>query len=77
MTEKITVIEFPCPYTIEERYAMICTGEYGAFEMYAHNGTITGYRGFRKGFGTTGIYDNYKDALEAALTEFGNQTHEQ
>lgn len=66
-----TKLEFTCPYTIEERYQMITTGEYGVFEMYGSDGSITGYRGYRKEFGTTGVYDNYRDAMEAALTEYG------
>lgn len=66
-------IEFSCPYSLEEKYDMVCSGEYGVFEMYGQAGEVTGYRGFRKGHGTTGIYDSYKRALEAAFTEFGDE----
>lgn len=69
---KVTEIEFSCPYTIEERYSMVCSGEYGVFEMFGDDGEVGGYRGCRRGFGTTGVYDNYKDALEASFTEFGH-----
>lgn len=69
--ENRTIYEFPCPYTIEERYELICTGEYGVFEMFGRDGEINGYRGYRKGYGTTGVYDTYKGALEASFTEFG------
>lgn len=74
MDEKKTLIEFPCPFSVEEKYAMVCSGEFGAFEMISASGALTGYRGFRKGFGTTGIYDNFKDALEAAMTKWGNES---
>ena len=67
-----TILEFPCPYTTEQKYEMVCSGEYGVFEMFDVCGDISGYRGFRSGYGTTGVYDNYRDALEAAFTEFGN-----
>jgi hypothetical protein len=67
-----TLIDFPCPYDIETRYNMICSGEYGVFELYDHRGSIGGYRGYRIGYGTTGVYDSYKAAIEAALTEYGN-----
>ena len=69
-----TKIEFECPYTIEERYQMITTGEYGVFDLYDANGDVTGYRGYRKEFGTTGVYDNYRDAMEAALTLYGSMS---
>lgn len=73
---RITEINFPCPYTTEEKYNMVCTGEYGVFEMYDNRGDISGYRGFRCGYGTTGVYDNYKAALESAFTEFGDKKNE-
>lgn len=72
-TLKSTEINFPCPYSLEEKYKMATSGEYGAFELYGKDGEISGYRGFRKTGGTTGVYDNYKDALEAAFTEFGDK----
>ena len=66
-----TEIEFPCPYSIEERYEMAVSGQYGVFEIYGADGGINGYRGYRKEYGTTGIYDSYRWALEAAFTEYG------
>jgi hypothetical protein len=69
--EKKTELDFPCKYTIEQRYQMVCSGEYSVFEMFDRKGNVNGYRGCRSGFGTTGIYDTYKDALEAAFIEFG------
>lgn len=71
--ESKTIIEFGCPYTLEQKYDMICSGEYGAFEMYDNNGNIYGYRGFRREHGSTGVYDSYRAAIEAAFTEFGNK----
>ena len=71
--QKRTLIDFPCPYTIDERYEMVCTGEFGVFEMYDNHGDITGYRGFRREHGTTGVYSTYKEALEASFIEFGDE----
>ena len=68
-----TLIDFPCPYTLEQRYEMVCSGEYGVFEMFDSCGNVSGYRGFRSGYGSTGVYDNYRSALEAAFTEFGDK----
>jgi hypothetical protein len=67
-----TEIEFPCPYNVGEKYAFVITGEYGVFEMFGSDDEINGYRGFRRCYGTTGVYDNYKDALEASFIEFGH-----
>ncbi len=74
--DSATSIEFFCPYTLEQKYEMACSGEYGAFELYDPNSSADGitFRGFRKGYGTTGIYSTYRDALEAAFTVFGNTT---
>ena len=68
-----TQIDFPCPYTVEQRYDMVCSGEYGVFEMYDNYGDVVGYRGYRKEHGTTGVYDSYRAALEAAFIEFGDK----
>lgn len=73
METQETKIEFPCPYSIEQKYEMAASGEYGSFEIYSGNGQIIGYRGMRKGYGTTGVYATYKLALEAAFTEFGEK----
>lgn len=64
--------EFKCEYTTEQKYDMVCSGEYGVFEMFERDGSVSGYRGFRTGYGSTGIYDTYKLALEAAFIEFGH-----
>lgn len=77
MTDNKTVIEFVCPYTIEQRYEMAMTGQFGVFDMMNHKGEVTGYRGFRTGYGTTGVWSTYKEAFEAALTEFGHLTEPQ
>ena len=50
---------------------MAVSGQYGVFEIYGADGGINGYRGYRKEYGTTGIYDSYRWALEAAFTEYG------
>lgn len=71
IVEKLTQIDFPIPYSVEERYELICTGEYGVFEMIDNYGEVSGYRGFRKGYGTTGVYDTYQGALEASFIEYG------
>lgn len=72
--DNINSIEFVCPYTLEQRYEMACSGEYGAFELFDPESDAIAFRGFRKGYGTTGIYSTYKYALEAAFTIFGNAT---
>ena len=60
---KITEIEFPCPYSVEDKYDFVTSGEYGVFEVYDAQGEVNSYRGYRKGYGLTGTYDNFKDAL--------------
>ena len=67
MTDNKTEINFPCPLSIEERYALVVTGNYSVFEQESKDGTITMYRGHKKFCGITGVYDNYKDALEASF----------
>lgn len=76
MSDRITELDFPCPYTTEEKYEMATSGEYGAFEIWGGNGEIQGFRGFRKEYGTTGIYETFKMALEAAFTTYGPKSQE-
>jgi hypothetical protein len=71
--DRKTEIEFTCPYSVKEKYEMASSGEYGVFEMYGNDGEIYGYRGFRKDHGTTGVYETYRFALEAAFTEYGDK----
>lgn len=75
MTEKTnqTQYEFIDIYTLEEKYAMATSGEYGAFELYSAGGNIEGFRGFRKEHGTTGVYQTFREALEAAFIEYGDK----
>ena len=70
---KVTEIEFGCNLTLEEKYNLLMTGNYGAFEIFSADGEITAYRGFAKYKGTTGVYSTYREACEAAIYEFGNK----
>ena len=75
-SEKITIIEFPCSYSTEQKYEMASSGEYGVFVNYNDAGEPIGFRGHRTGYGVTGRYDNYRAALEASFIEFGNKSND-
>lgn len=61
-------------FTLEQRYEMATSGEYGVFEIYSSGGDVQNFRGYRKEYGTTGVYSTFREALEAAMCEFGNST---
>ena len=56
--------------TWKDKFDRLASGEYGAFEMWDATGDVSGYRGFRKNFGTTDVFPTYREAVEAALDEF-------